>query len=1112
MATAPHVPAVAPGAPSYESFLQRQLLRAGRRTRAIDAAFAGLVLAAAALAYGICVGGADKAWELSTAVRLAGWLLLVGGAVIYVGYVLARVLWLRVNPQYLALCLEKTVPGAKNSIINWLDLRDRAISPTIRSSLGKRAAKDASKAETDQAVSARRLIWPGVVAGALLLVQFGWYMAAPAQARSLLGRAFFPFDKSSIAAKTRLELIAPAGGDAAVGLNQAVVIRIAASGYVPALNQQDSLKLHFRYHDNEPFEQRPLVEDLDGTWTTTVHADQVRSGFWYKIAGGDACLPADREYRIDVRAAPRVLSWSVDFKYREYLHRPDKKVAFKKNERPSIRELRGTEATVTIVANRALDDCRLEITSGTKTIKVAGAPLASKPDSCRFTWVLDESGEFRVVFKTKDGDANVDRNAYVLDVLPDRAPLVVLTKPGADVTVPLGSALGLEGYALDDFGVKSMQLAVKIVKAPSRPDLRAKPYRDGAATRFQLANGLFPSKLAYSDFVVLDTLRTIAGEPFALAPGMELEYWLEARDNCDYPDRIGNLGQSARYKLIIGEPEKDKKKQSEDRQSAQQQAQKGQSKQDQDLAAQNAAAKAQNDAESTDPKVQEQARQNQDDLKKQTDAVKNALANEQNPGKAKPAPDNQAGSNPQPQQEKSDNAKGGSDDPKNPDASKGSNPKEGSQGPGKEQGQAGQQKTEPGPGKGEENKANAPAQPKTGSQDPKDSSAAAKEKGGAGDDPKSKDGGKGENAPKGEKKDGPGQGDQAGGAKKDGNDAGGQSAKSEPKKERPGSADTAQPKQKADGAADPKADNKQPKGPGEQKNQAGQPRPKSGADGEAGDKPATKHLPPGPDEGGKAKAGKPNEEIPADARPVPNDPSQASGHGKPRDRKDATIEDVAKLKEDLGDATRRKDAVKGLERIAEQATDERVANAAEKALDQANAPPGAPKTETGSGKEGSNTAKNPTGQSGQGNAGKQDNRGDNAGRDTEKGDPVLEEASKREGNLQLETLQKQIEKLREKLTPKVLDELKWTEKDRDDFLHKLEVDAIRRQQQAKGQKDKLPAAGSLQSLLPSTGPRKLTQEPSNPGNNAADPLQSPPELREAQQLFGPPAAGAGKKR
>ena len=48
------------------------------------------------------------------------------------------------------------------------------------------------------------------------------------------------------------------------------------------------------------------------------------------------------------------------------------------------------------------------------------------------------------------------------------------------------------------------------------------------------------------DFVNLPELKTVRGEPVRLVKGDELECWLEANDNCDYPNPAGNVGTRTR--------------------------------------------------------------------------------------------------------------------------------------------------------------------------------------------------------------------------------------------------------------------------------------------------------------------------------------------------------------------------------------------------------------------------------------------------------------------------------------------------------------------------------------------------------------------------------------
>jgi len=1102
MATAQR-PSAKPGAtPQYESFVEQQLARARSRLRGLDLAVWVMGLGSVMVAYGLLESLADRLWHLPTGVRLAAWCCCAVAIAVGLGAGLTRLALQRVNPHYVARQLEQTVPDAKNSVINWLDLRGEPLAPVIRGSLGRRAAKDLAHADPELAISARPAWWLGGALAILLLLQLGWLIAAPGQVLSLLQRAFFPFDKSQIARRTELMLLQPQGGDIAVPANQPVHFRVEAQGYVPQLNQNDSLKLHFRYHPSEPFEVRGLVADVDGTWTTVVHPDQVRNGFWYKITGGDARLPEDREYRVVVRPIAQVLQFEATFKYRDYLRVKDKNVVYDKNVRPSIKELRGTETTLTVHANRVLKQCVLELTTAAAKKKLAGEPVLGDPEAWRFKWVLDHSGEFRILFESKDGEANVDRQPCTVEVIPDRAPEVVLTKPAKDLSLPANVTLVVAGRADDDFGVKSMQLCVKLLKAPTTAELRPKAYRPDA--QFQLVNGKYPLGLDYSDYVALDSLQTTANQPFPLTAGMELEYWLEARDNCDYPDKNGNLGKSARYKLTIDPPATDKNKVAQDRQGAQQETQQNQSKQDDALGDQNMMAKAEKDASSGNGGQKQGDPQKQQDLQNQAKEVQKALDEANNKGSAKGAGEDTG----DPKDKGTPEGATGKNSPKN-------NPPEKKDDPGKdkEQGKDGQGKAaehdqDKGPDAGDQSK-NAQGtgkdqgQPDASKQQP----GAAKGKDG---DPKA------------------GAADSAKGEPKTAPKDGGPDAKG------------------AQGADAKTGELSKEKGPGDQAGgTTSKAAPGDGKDAIATSKPAPKDAPTTLEQV-RAKGGDPsNLPPPPDAKLGPAESSQMAGNAKTGDRKDATLDDVNKLREQLGDPALRELAQKALERISEEANDAKVGQAADKALDAAKGQPAPakdsgpqtrtsaskgsdntptksagpadanpaagkntqPKADATASKEGDGTGKTgPTAKSdpsrpGAGNFGTE-HQGTVGQDEPANANPIDEAAARRAGELQLESLKKQIDKLRDKLTPEVLKKLNWTEKEREQFLRKMLADALLRQQQQNIAGEKLPAPGSIQGLLPAAGPRSLQHDPRDKsGEVANDHPSAPPEVREALKLL-----------
>ena len=128
--------------PRHEAFLEEQLGRARRRIRTFDLAAGVLGFLAGTLLFGLAMIGFDLAFDLSGTARL---LALAGYGLAATAYVAFFIVWplvRSVNPYYAALRVEGTVPGAKNSIINWLDLRSRKLAPAIRNAVSNRAAHD----------------------------------------------------------------------------------------------------------------------------------------------------------------------------------------------------------------------------------------------------------------------------------------------------------------------------------------------------------------------------------------------------------------------------------------------------------------------------------------------------------------------------------------------------------------------------------------------------------------------------------------------------------------------------------------------------------------------------------------------------------------------------------------------------------------------------------------------------------------------------------------------------------------------------------------------------------------------------------------------------------
>src|SRR5437762_2416632 len=101
--------------------------------------------------------------------------------------------------------------------------------------------------------------------------------------------------------------------------------------------------------------------------------------------------------------------------------------------RPIIHAPRGSDVELVILASRPVKQAMIEIMTGNIKKEL---PTQGTGDTFRSKWMLDGSGQFRVVFMTIDGEENADRDWHAIEAYADEAPSVVLTSPGKDVQLP----------------------------------------------------------------------------------------------------------------------------------------------------------------------------------------------------------------------------------------------------------------------------------------------------------------------------------------------------------------------------------------------------------------------------------------------------------------------------------------------------------------------------------------------------------------------------------------------------------------------------------------------------------------------------------------------------
>src|SRR5262245_51469746 len=442
----------------YERFVQQELGRATRRVQLLDLARAGLGFVVVTLVFGLSMMLLDKWLNLPQLVRQVALFGYLTFAVAYIWLILLRPLRRKVNPYYAAVQVEQTVPDAKNSLVNWLDLHEENLPPGVLGAIGQRAADDLKESDVQHAIRSNSLVWLGSATAVLVaafLITFG--VLRPDQFRSLFGRTFTPFDQAAIAKQTRISIVSPADGNATISINRGIKIVVSVEGRIPTAGKADAIRLQYRRIADAPeFEELPLTQDdhNNSEWYVDLSHQVISNGLYYRVVGGDDATP---EYRIQVRSSPMLKRLETNSKYR-----PSLSWDLRRGTDTTVEVFFGTEVTLDAFTNRTVRDgvMRMQL-AGEKDVRPITAQLVpGQPEALRFTFTLERDASYTIQFTSSDDETSSDRLPYTVKALRDQIPDVSftkpedLTKPGAeDLQIPADGTLRLEGIAHDDFGV-----------------------------------------------------------------------------------------------------------------------------------------------------------------------------------------------------------------------------------------------------------------------------------------------------------------------------------------------------------------------------------------------------------------------------------------------------------------------------------------------------------------------------------------------------------------------------------------------------------------------------------------------------------------------------------
>lgn len=507
----------------------RRLIDGYRRRWRIVYTHTGLFLTLAVL---LCSVGAaiaaDRLLRLMPLPRAAALATIVAACAVC----LARwVVWpaaRRLRDRETAARLGQHFPKVEEDLVSAVELSsegfdEQGISHGLVASALRQIVDRSRTVDYKAAVPLRPLLKAGGVAVALAAVLFAAYQFRPEAVRNALSRLLKPAAGVPYYSYTKLTVLP---GDRVVRVGDSVEIVIATSGQ-PAtyarlegrkgdgVEATDRIRVHLACQQGATrWDTGPLFKDLA-----------------YRVAAGDALSPW---HRIRVVPPPSLSKKGAVLIFPKYAG------GVRRTIEPiegALAVVEGTEVVIRCMpVNRGADpelQCTGELHFGGQALPLTPetpSVLASRP------FLPKRGGEATITLRDGYGLTNRSPETLAIKVSPDRVPVVSIVKPGHDVVVLPGEKVAIEAGARDEFGIRSIVLAYRIIKGKEAAEASERWQR-----RTLKDGGPNVAELAATDEVIVDQL--------GLAAGDVLEYRAEAADFAD--DASLRRASSPTYRIAV---------------------------------------------------------------------------------------------------------------------------------------------------------------------------------------------------------------------------------------------------------------------------------------------------------------------------------------------------------------------------------------------------------------------------------------------------------------------------------------------------------------------------------------------------------------------------------
>lgn len=473
--------------PTLDSALGAALRRWRRRrlVRLLAVAAAVFLLVLVGAAFGVRASGFHE--TTIGALRLALWItgaLLVAAAV--------GVAFVRRPPRpAIARYVEEIDPSLDGALVTAADPAVGTAVPALAQRLEATAVSRAARATGRRRVDTRSDLFAATVLASAVALMIGVLAGGPPELRRAMGLLVALPGSAQAEA---LPFIQVEPGD----INVAEHADLAVFATLGNHDASEATLVVRRGGWETGLEERiGMAQESDGRWTARLFDLDTIADYLVEAGGIQSA-----RFRVTVSALPYVSSLDLEYRYPRYTGLAPDTV----QNGGDIVAVAGTAVTLTVTPTIPARGGRV-VTEGADT--VALTPLDSS-SLMTGTFSVVAPGFYRVELQSDDGRWHPASLDYVIDIVPDAAPLVRMSRPGRDVQATSLEELYLQAEASDDFGVSSLELVYSV---NGGDDVVVPLWRGGSPGRREVSAG-----------------HTFYLEELELQPGDLVAYHARARD------------------------------------------------------------------------------------------------------------------------------------------------------------------------------------------------------------------------------------------------------------------------------------------------------------------------------------------------------------------------------------------------------------------------------------------------------------------------------------------------------------------------------------------------------------------------------------------------------